>query len=156
MKLTTHHHLVPRWRMRGGIPPLPNTPAWRGAQVKHWDIFTFTFKCKIYITRILSLMFPVFDHYLKLNTSSSSSSSSSYASPFIKWHCSSRNWWFITTNTKADSQIWSWPSYINLPTSKSVSKIRHNSPISSVFQVDVFQKVSPPKFCMHYLSPPPS
>jgi hypothetical protein len=42
LKLTTHLHLVPRSRMRGAIPPLPNTPPWRGAQLKHRD-FTFTF-----------------------------------------------------------------------------------------------------------------
>jgi hypothetical protein len=29
--------------MNGAIPPLPNTPSWRGAQLKHRDIFTFTF-----------------------------------------------------------------------------------------------------------------
>jgi hypothetical protein len=31
--------------MRGVIPPLPNTPSWRGAQFKkkHRDIFIFTF-----------------------------------------------------------------------------------------------------------------
>jgi hypothetical protein len=34
MKLTTHLHLVPRSRVRGVIPPLPNTPSWRGAQLK--------------------------------------------------------------------------------------------------------------------------
>jgi hypothetical protein len=27
--------------MRGAIPPLPNTPSWRGAQLKHRDNFTF-------------------------------------------------------------------------------------------------------------------
>jgi len=26
------------------MPPLPNTPSWRGAQLKHKDNFTFTFK----------------------------------------------------------------------------------------------------------------
>jgi hypothetical protein len=26
--------------MRGAIPPLPNTPSWRGAQLKHRDNFT--------------------------------------------------------------------------------------------------------------------
>jgi hypothetical protein len=31
MKLTTHLHLVQRSRMRGAIPPLPNTSSWRGA-----------------------------------------------------------------------------------------------------------------------------
>jgi hypothetical protein len=30
VKLTTHLHLVPRSRMRGAIPPLPNKPSWRG------------------------------------------------------------------------------------------------------------------------------
>jgi len=25
--------------MRGAIPPLPNAPQWRGAQLKHRDIF---------------------------------------------------------------------------------------------------------------------
>jgi hypothetical protein len=34
MKLTTHLHLVPRSRMHGAIPPLPNTPPWHGAQLK--------------------------------------------------------------------------------------------------------------------------
>jgi hypothetical protein len=29
--------------MSGVIPPLPNTPSWRGAQLKHRDNFTFTF-----------------------------------------------------------------------------------------------------------------
>jgi hypothetical protein len=29
--------------MRGAIFPLPNTPSWRGAQLKHRDNFTFTF-----------------------------------------------------------------------------------------------------------------
>jgi hypothetical protein len=28
--------------MRGAIPPLPNTPSWRGAQLKHRGSFTFT------------------------------------------------------------------------------------------------------------------
>jgi hypothetical protein len=27
--------------MGGAIPPLPNTPSWRGAQLKHRDNFTF-------------------------------------------------------------------------------------------------------------------
>jgi len=27
--------------MRGAITPLPNTPSWRGAQLKHRDTFTF-------------------------------------------------------------------------------------------------------------------
>jgi hypothetical protein len=29
--------------MNGAIPPLPSTPSWRGAQLKHRDNFTFTF-----------------------------------------------------------------------------------------------------------------
>jgi len=29
--------------MHGDIPPLPNTPSWRGAYLKHRDNFTFTF-----------------------------------------------------------------------------------------------------------------
>jgi hypothetical protein len=29
--------------MSRAIPPLPNTPSWRGAQLKHRDNFTFTF-----------------------------------------------------------------------------------------------------------------
>jgi hypothetical protein len=29
-------------RMRGSIPPLPNTPSWRDAQLKHRDYFTLT------------------------------------------------------------------------------------------------------------------
>jgi len=28
--------------MRGAIPPLPNTPSWRGSQLKHRDKFTCT------------------------------------------------------------------------------------------------------------------
>jgi hypothetical protein len=31
---TTHLHLVPRSLMRGAMPPFPNTPSWRGAQLK--------------------------------------------------------------------------------------------------------------------------
>jgi hypothetical protein len=34
VKLTTHLHLVPSSRMRGAIPPFPNTSSWRGAQLK--------------------------------------------------------------------------------------------------------------------------
>jgi hypothetical protein len=30
--------------MRVAIPPLPNTPSWRGAQLKHRDNFTFTLR----------------------------------------------------------------------------------------------------------------
>jgi len=38
--VSTHFHLVQRSRIRGAIPPLPNTPSWHGAQLKHKDIFT--------------------------------------------------------------------------------------------------------------------
>jgi hypothetical protein len=34
VKLTTHFHLVPISRMRGAIPPLPNTPPLHGAYLK--------------------------------------------------------------------------------------------------------------------------
>jgi hypothetical protein len=34
VKLTTHFHPLPRSRMRGAILPLPNTPSWRGAQLR--------------------------------------------------------------------------------------------------------------------------
>jgi hypothetical protein len=34
-------HLVPRSRMCGAIPSLPNMPSWRGAQLKHRDNLTF-------------------------------------------------------------------------------------------------------------------
>jgi hypothetical protein len=40
-KLITHLHLVPRSRTREAIPSHPNTPSWRGAQLKHRDNFTF-------------------------------------------------------------------------------------------------------------------
>jgi hypothetical protein len=37
---------VSRLRIRGAISPFPNTPSWRGAQLKHMDNFTFTLtKC---------------------------------------------------------------------------------------------------------------
>jgi hypothetical protein len=29
--------------MREAIPPLPNTPSWHGAHLKHGESFTFTF-----------------------------------------------------------------------------------------------------------------
>jgi hypothetical protein len=41
--LPTHLHLIKaNHRMSGAIPPFPNTPSWRGAQLKHRDNFTFT------------------------------------------------------------------------------------------------------------------
>jgi hypothetical protein len=44
VKLTTHLHLVPTSRMHGAVPTLPHTPSCHGAQLKHKDKFTFTFK----------------------------------------------------------------------------------------------------------------
>jgi hypothetical protein len=41
VKLTTHLYVVSGARMCA-VPPLPNTPSWRGAQLKHRDNFTFT------------------------------------------------------------------------------------------------------------------
>jgi hypothetical protein len=46
VKLTTHLHLVPRSKMLSAVPPLPNTPSWRGAQLKHRDYITFTLNRK--------------------------------------------------------------------------------------------------------------
>jgi hypothetical protein len=40
VKLTTHLHVVPT-SVSGAIPPLPNTPSWRGDQLKHGDNFNF-------------------------------------------------------------------------------------------------------------------
>jgi hypothetical protein len=37
--------------MSGAIPPLPYTPSWRGAQLKHRENFTFTFF--LYVNSIL-------------------------------------------------------------------------------------------------------
>jgi hypothetical protein len=34
--------------MSGAIPPLPNTPPWRGAHLKHRDNFTFI-ECDMYL-----------------------------------------------------------------------------------------------------------
>jgi hypothetical protein len=44
--------------MSGTIPPFPNTTPWRGAQLKHRDNFTFTFK---YINqfRFYSVIIPI-------------------------------------------------------------------------------------------------
>jgi hypothetical protein len=37
--------------MRGAIPPLPNTPSWHGAQLKHRGNFTFTLQT--YTSRLI-------------------------------------------------------------------------------------------------------
>jgi len=39
---------VPWSRKLGAIPPLLNTPSWRGAQLKHRDNFTFTFNSDVF------------------------------------------------------------------------------------------------------------
>jgi len=49
VKLATHIHLVLRSRMHGAITPFPNTPSWRGAQLKHRYKFTLT----LYLTGVL-------------------------------------------------------------------------------------------------------
>jgi hypothetical protein len=36
--------------MSGAIPPLPNTPSWRGAHLKHGEDFTFTLPLQISFT----------------------------------------------------------------------------------------------------------
>jgi hypothetical protein len=44
LKLITHLHLVPRSRIRGAIPPFPDTPSWRGVHLKKARVqITFTF-----------------------------------------------------------------------------------------------------------------
>jgi hypothetical protein len=43
--------------MSEAIPPLPNTPSWRGAQLKHRDNFTFTFNLSMPRSSELSLPF---------------------------------------------------------------------------------------------------
>jgi hypothetical protein len=41
VKPTTHLHLVPRSRIRGAIPPLPQYAFMAWCLVKHWDNFAF-------------------------------------------------------------------------------------------------------------------
>jgi hypothetical protein len=38
-------------RMRGAIPPLPNTLSWRDVRLKHTDNFTFTLTCCFFAPR---------------------------------------------------------------------------------------------------------
>jgi len=38
VKLTSYLDLVPRSRMRGAIPPIPNMPSWRDAWLVGWLI----------------------------------------------------------------------------------------------------------------------
>jgi len=35
----THHHLVPRFRMRGPVPPISNTSSWRGTYLSIIYVF---------------------------------------------------------------------------------------------------------------------
>jgi hypothetical protein len=42
--------------MSGAIPPFPNTPSWRGAQLKHRDSFTFTFTLGLNIVLISGML----------------------------------------------------------------------------------------------------
>jgi len=50
VKLTTHLHLVPKWRMRSSITPLPHTPSRRGTYLSIGITLHFTF----YLTRLSS------------------------------------------------------------------------------------------------------
>jgi hypothetical protein len=54
VKLTTHLHLVPRSRMCGAIPPLPQYVFMAWSLVKHRDSFTF-FYLFISMTRYFQL-----------------------------------------------------------------------------------------------------
>jgi hypothetical protein len=51
--------------MSGSIPPIPNTPSWRGAQLKHRDNFTFTYpgSCFLPLRSIHSPQHPVLKHH---------------------------------------------------------------------------------------------
>jgi hypothetical protein len=63
MKLTTHLHLMPRSKNEWIYTPLPNTSSWRGAQLKHRDSFTFTYKERtwnVYFGGVQAPAFPVF------------------------------------------------------------------------------------------------
>jgi len=42
--------------MSGAISPFPNTPSWRGAQLKHRDNFTFTFTIYTSIAQVVSFL----------------------------------------------------------------------------------------------------
>jgi hypothetical protein len=55
VKLTTHLPLVPMSRRRGAIPPLPNTPSWCGARLKHRDSFTPLHSRRIHCLQYLCL-----------------------------------------------------------------------------------------------------
>jgi hypothetical protein len=51
--------------MSGATSPLPNTPSWRGAQLKHRDNFTFTFAfTQVYLGK--TSIFQVLHNFLLL------------------------------------------------------------------------------------------
>jgi hypothetical protein len=63
--MTTHLHLVPRSRMRGAIPPLPQFVFMAWCLVKHRDNFTFTltsyavlFTCGCWCFEWCEVLFP--------------------------------------------------------------------------------------------------
>jgi len=46
VKLTTHLHLMSKSRMRGAVPPIPNTPSWRGARLKaQRQLYLYLYLC---------------------------------------------------------------------------------------------------------------
>jgi hypothetical protein len=63
--------------MSGAIPPLPNTPSWRGTQLKHRDKFTFTLQpilglakvqaCKHLYNYFRNMFRPFSDHQAHIN-----------------------------------------------------------------------------------------
>jgi hypothetical protein len=67
VKLTTHLHLVPRSRMSGAVPAPPNTPPWRGAQLRHRDNFTFTLPLLFVENRMFSFkMLYQIEHFVHI------------------------------------------------------------------------------------------
>jgi hypothetical protein len=42
-------------KMRGAMPPFPNTPSWRDAQLKHRENFTYQSNIKLYFTWICNV-----------------------------------------------------------------------------------------------------
>jgi hypothetical protein len=75
MKLTTHLHLVPISRMRGAIPPFPNTPPWLRAQPKaqrQMYLLPFTLYTKSCSPNLIFVRFSLLSHIkLQLNLSGS-------------------------------------------------------------------------------------
>jgi hypothetical protein len=50
VKLTTHH-CSGEVKNGGAVTHLPNTPSWRGAQLKHRDTFAFTYTFTLLMTQ---------------------------------------------------------------------------------------------------------